>query len=136
MPVVRNIQQARCLVDQLDYSKPLLIEVSDADKRRSLPQNDKSHVWYNEVDKQLCLPVGTTKCECKLYFGVPILRAENEEFCKGYDKLIKNRMTKEEKLELMRWFPVTSLMTKAQKSRYMESVQHYYVDRDWETLMI
>ena len=129
MPVVRNIQQARCLVDQLDYSKPLLIEVSDADKRRSLPQNDKSHVWYNEVDKQLCLPVGTTKCECKLYFGVPILRAENEDFCQGYDRLIKNRMTREEKLELMRWFPVTSLMTKAQKSRYMESVQHYYADQ-------
>lgn len=129
MPVVRNIQQARCLVDQLDYSKPLLIEVSDADKRRSLPQNDKSHVWYNEVDKQLCLPVGTTKCECKLYFGVPILRAENEDFCQGYDRLIKNRMTKGEKLELMRWFPVTSLMTKAQKSRYMESVQHYYADQ-------
>ena len=129
MPVVRNIQQARYLVDQLDYSKPLLIEVSDADKRRSLPQNDKSHVWYNEVDKQLCLPVGTTKCECKLYFGVPILRAENEDFCQGYDRLIKNRMTREEKLELMRWFPVTSLMTKAQKSRYMESVQHYYADQ-------
>ena len=110
-------------------AKPLLIEVSDADKRRSLPQNDKSHVWYNEVDKQLCLPVGTTKCECKLYFGVPILRAENEDFCQGYDRLIKNRMTKEEKLELMRWFPVTRLMTKAQKSRYMESVQHYYADQ-------
>ena len=129
MPVVRTKQQAINIVSSLDYSEPLLIEVGPVKQKRSLPQNDKSHAWYNQVDKQLCFPIGTTKCECKLYFGVPMMRAEDEEFCRDYDSLIKNRFTLEEKLQIMRWLPVTSRMSKSQKSRYLESMQHYYAEQ-------
>jgi hypothetical protein len=124
--IVKNHQQAQLLIDSLDYSEPLEISIKPYDPKRTIDQNALTHAWYNEIDKYLALPVGDTKCQCKLYFGVPILRAENEEFREGYDRLIKHRMTQEEKLELMRWFPVTSLMSKKQLSRYADSIQHYY----------
>jgi len=128
MPTIRSYHQAKAMIDALDYSEPLSFEVERLSQKRSLPQNNKSHVWYNQVDKQLCLPIGTTRCECKLYFGIPMLKAEDQDFAARYDGLIKDRFTKEEKLELMRWFPVTSLMTKSQKSRYLETIQAYYAD--------
>jgi hypothetical protein len=126
MPRVNNKGQAFAYIDGLDYSQPLTLEAELVSKARSVPQNSKAHVWYNQIDKQLNTPIGDTKCHCKLYYGVPILRAEDETFAQSYDALIKNRFTVEEKLELMRWFPVTSLMSKAQKTRYMETIQTIY----------
>lgn len=51
------------------------------------------------------------------------------DFRQQYDSLVKDRFTYEEKLELMRWFPVTSLMTKAQESKYLEAVQAHWAKR-------
>ncbi|WP_401733486.1 hypothetical protein [Stenotrophomonas muris] len=65
------------------------------------------------------------KSFCKLHFGVPILRAEDDEFRAKYDKAVKP-MAYEDKLILMEWFPVTSLMTTPQLSQYLESVQRHY----------
>ena len=128
--IIKTKQQAQYFVDRLDYTQPLSFDVKPASNKRTLSKNAKFNIWYNEIDKQLCLPVGTTRCECKLYFGVPILRAEDEDFREGYDRLIKNRFTKDEKLELMRVnFPVTSLMSNEQAGRYMETIQHYYAEQ-------
>jgi len=124
--IVNSKAQAFEFIDALDYSKPLKLEASAPAASRSVPQNSKAHAWYNQIDKQLNTPVGETKCHCKLYYGVPILRAEDEQFARGYDELIKHRFTVEEKLRLMEWFPVTSLMSKSQKARYMETIQTVY----------
>jgi hypothetical protein len=124
--IIKDRQQAQLLLDSLDYSEALEVSIKVYDPKRTTSQNAIIHCWYNDIDKQLNTPVGETRCHSKLYFGVPILRAENEGFREGYDRLIKHRMTKEEKLELMRWFPVTSLMSKKQLTRYAESMQHYY----------
>ena len=65
--------------------------------------------------------------ECKLRFGVPILRAEDAEFRAFYDRAIKHALTYEQKVEAMRFLPVTSLMTPAQMKRYLDDMQASYL---------
>jgi len=99
-------------------------------KRRSDCQNSISHSWYEQIARELReQSAHEVKRECKLIFGVPILRAEDEDFCIQYDTLIKNRYTYEEKLQMMDFFPVTSLMTTDQLSRYLEAMQAAYAKR-------
>ncbi len=90
---------------------------------RSLPQNAITHAWYG----QLALELQDTdelgwKCYCKLHYGVPILRAEDEEFREVYDSAVKP-MSYENKLVVMRHWPVSSIMTKEQLSKYAEMMQ-------------
>lgn len=99
-------------------------------KKRSLDQNALAAVWYEQMareDRQD--DVLGHKSYCKLVHGVPLLRSEESEFRDRYDSLIRSRFSYEEKLELMRWFPVTSLMSVDQLSRYLESVRDDYATR-------
>ena len=92
-------------------------------KDRSLPQNAFTHAWYGQIARELREDDDLGwKCYCKLHHGVPILRAEDEEFRETYDKAIKG-LSYEQKLIVMRLLPVTSLMTKEQLSKYAEAVQ-------------
>lgn len=92
-------------------------------KARSLPQNSLTHAWYEQIARELREDdtLGW-KSYCKLHHGVPILRAEDDEFREIYDTTIKG-MTYEQKLKVMRYFPVTSLMSKEQLSKYAEAVR-------------
>ena len=90
---------------------------------RSLDQNAISHAWYEQLAREL--PEDDArgwKRMCKLHFGVPILRAEDEHFREFYDGALK-RLNYEQKLAAMEYVPVTSIMTKAQLSRYLEDMQ-------------
>ncbi|UQN37296.1 hypothetical protein MTR80_06215 [Alcaligenes aquatilis] len=92
-------------------------------KARTLPQNDITHVWYGQIAREL--PEDDAlgwRCYCKLHHGVPIMRAEDAEFQCMYDSIIKGR-TYEEKLLMMKYLPVTSLMSRKQLSTYAEAVQ-------------
>lgn len=92
-------------------------------KARTLPQNDITHVWYSQIAREL--PEDDAlgwRCYCKLHHGVPIMRAEDDEFRGMYDSVIKGR-TYEEKLLMMKYLPVTSLMSRKQLSAYAEAVQ-------------
>lgn len=98
-------------------------------KARSLDQNGISHVWYEQIARELREDTALgVKCYCKLHLGVPILRAEDEEFRDLYDQVIRP-LPYERKLLAMRAWPVTSLMTKAQLSQYLEAMQSAYADR-------
>lgn len=100
-----------------------------AGKDRSLPQNAITHVWYGQIARELREDDALGwKCYCKLHHGVPILRAENEEFRETYDGAIKG-LGYEQKLQIMRILPVTSLMTKEQLSKYAEAVQADFAQR-------
>lgn len=103
----------------------------ESGKDRSLDQNAISHAWYDQISRELGedSPEGV-KRECKLRYGVPILRAEDDEFREQYDRLIKGKYTYEEKLEIMDWLPVTSLMRTKQMTRYLEAMQAAYDKQD------
>ena len=93
-------------------------------KSRTLDQNAISHAWYEQLARELREDDALGwKCLCKLRLGVPILRAEDEEFRAFYDAAIKQSLTYEEKLAAMKFVPVTSLMTTEQLSKYLEAMQ-------------
>lgn len=96
---------------------------------RSLDQNAISHAWYAQLADELREfdDLGW-KCFCKLHFGVPILRAEDAEFRSFYDAGLKG-LSYEQKISAMKFVPVTSLMTKAQLSKYLEAMQADFVGR-------
>lgn len=96
---------------------------------RSLPQNAITHAWYGQIARELREDdeLGW-KCYCKLHHGVPILRAEDEEFRTAYDAVIKP-LSYEKKLIAMRHWPVTSIMTKEQLSKYAEAMQADFAKR-------
>ena len=64
----------------------------------------------------------------ELHETVADLRAENEEFRQQYDTVLKP-LSYDKKLLAMNFLPVTSLMTKAQLSQYLEAMQLAYADR-------
>ncbi len=97
---------------------------------RSLDQNSLSHVWYGEIakrDKQY--NTITARRMCKLHFGVPIMRAGSDEFRQAWDGMVKARFTYEEKLALMDWWPVTSLMDRAQMTEYLTAMQAHFAEK-------
>ena len=98
-------------------------------KDRSIPQNSISHAWYEQLARELREDdaIGW-KCHAKLHYGVPILRAEDEEFRTTYDLVIK-RLTYEQKLEAMKCWPVSSLMTKVQLGKYLEAMQQGFAQQ-------
>ncbi len=101
-------------------------------KNRSDDQNAISHVWYEQVARELREDTALgVKSFCKLHFGVPIMRAEDDEFRAMYDRIVKP-MAYEDKVALMAWFPVTSLMKTPQLSQYLEAMQaHYHRNGVW-----
>lgn len=97
---------------------------------RSIELNALSHAWYNQVSRQTHEDTpARIKGFCKLYFGVPILRAEEPDFCEAYDRIIKPNPDYEWKVDFMSqpdWFPVTSLMNVEQFLNYLNDVQAHY----------
>ncbi len=98
-------------------------------KDRSLDQNAILHAWITQIANELREQTAAQiKAECKLVYGVPILRAEDEEFREFYDRAIK-WMTYEQKLDAMAFVPVTSIMTVKQLSQFLTGMQEGYRGR-------
>ena len=116
------------LRDQFKSHRFLRVSIKTGNDR-SLDQNSISHAWYEQISRELReeTPLGV-KNFCKLHYGVPILRAENEEFRQQYDTVLKP-LSYDKKLLAMNFLPVTSLMTKAQLSQYLEAMQSAYANR-------
>lgn len=89
---------------------------------RSLDQNALHWKWAGEVAAQLGdRTADDVQRRWKLEIGVPILRAEDDEFRAFYDVALKPR-TYEQKLAAMRYVPVTSIMSVPQMSQFMDAV--------------
>lgn len=114
------------LVHEFKLHKYLQVNVV-AGKARTLPQNNMIYALYNRAAARLDgeSPL-TIKRYCKLHFGVPLLRVEDADFKDKWDRCIKRNLTYEQKLEVMDWFPVTSLMNTAQESQYIDNIMMEY----------
>ena len=110
---------------------PFTVEIV-AGRKRSTEQNSLQRRWITEIAEQLGdRTAEEVRGECKLRFGVPILRAENEIFCEKYDRIIKP-LPYETKLEMMMEpldFPVTRLMTVAQTTKYLDAISRFYSEQ-------
>jgi HD-GYP domain-containing protein (c-di-GMP phosphodiesterase class II) len=117
------------LINKLQSLDPTIrhvVTIKEFTETRTDLQNRCSHGWYNELAANLKEydAIGY-KCFCKLHFGVPILRTEDEEFRQVYDTAIK-KLTYEQKIDVMKYLPVTSLMSTKQLSSYLETMKEYF----------
>lgn len=114
-----------------NHAIPLTLTIVKGKKRSHL-QNKLQRKWCNEVAEQSNeFAPEYVRGFCKLTMGVPILRAENDDFCAKYDRIIKPH-TYEEKIEMMMEpldFPVTRLMSTKQKTDYLDAIYKYWSEK-------
>lgn len=110
---------------------PLAVSIA-AGSKRTLRQNRLGRKWFTEIAEQL----GDRTAEevrgyCKLAFGVPILRAEDEAYRKLYDDRIKP-LPYETKLAYMMEpfdFAVTRRMTTRQHTNYLDAIHRHFSEQ-------
>ena len=98
-------------------------------KKRTLPQNAISHRWYalvSRIEKEY--DPEEVKCLCKWHKGVPILRADDEEYNQICVEVL-DPLPYEARIKAMKYFPVTSLFNTEQFTEYLEAVQRNYAGR-------
>ena len=98
---------------------------------RTNAQNRLAQQWFTDISRQLGDQTHEDiRAECKLRFGVPILRAENEAFRVSYDLALKS-LSYEEKLAAIKAFdlPVTRLMIVTQMTAFMEEMQREWISQ-------
>ncbi len=123
----QSLQSAIGELRELFKTRKFFSFVVKLGKKRSNDQNAISHAWYEQVARELREDDARgVKRYCKLHFGVPILRAEDNEFREAYDATIRRHLAYEEKLIAMDVLPVTSRMTTVQLHQYMLDVQDHY----------
>lgn len=129
--IVETEYDRKMLVRFIETRKLPLTASIVAGKHRTNEQNRLQRRWMTEIAEQLA---GTfenaeqARGYCKLHFGIPILREENEAFRLAYDRRLKP-LPYEAKLDLMMEpvsIPVTSIMTTKQKSAYLDSVHRHF----------
>lgn len=121
-----DVELAKTLLDNAPLPSTMTLVKG---KRRTEEQNRLQRLWLNEAAEQL----GDHTAEeyrgyCKLHFGVPILRGEDEEFREKYDRIIRPH-SYEDKMTMMMLpldFPVTRLMKTGQKKRYLDDVYVHF----------
>lgn len=127
--IIKNTsdKQAACNLI-MGMKAPITLEIIKG-KRRSVEQNRLQRLWLREAAEQLQdESIEDNRAYCKLHFGVPILRNEDEDFREKYDRIIRP-LPYEQKLELMKLpidFPVTRLMKTGQKKRYLDDIYHHF----------
>ena len=125
----RSRNSAILSITELDLAKPYVMTIKPYKRDRSAEQNSLAHAWYAQVAATLREDTAEgVKSYCKLHFGIPILRGADQDFREAYNRTLLH-LTYEQKLEVMKWFPVTSLLKVDQTSMYLEQVQHHYADR-------
>lgn len=102
-----------------------------AGEDRSEDQNSLSHVWYQDIGRQLDgWTASDARAHCKLNIGIKrILYSENDEFREQWNRLIRGRFDYEELLDLMlppHDYPVTRIMTTKQMTQFMDEVHREF----------
>lgn len=104
-------------------------------EKRSIDQNSLIYALYQQIALQTGdQSINDVRRECKLRFGVPILRAGDPEFKTLYDRCIKDALTYEQKLEAMDILPVTRRMSKEQGTEYIDTIMREYSKQGYSLL--
>lgn len=128
-----DTEQARDMLVKFITGKALPFTASITDgKHRTSDQNRLQRQWVLEISAQL----GDQTPEevrgyCKLHFGVPILRNENDVFRDEYDRVIMP-LPYEHKLKLMMVpfdFGVTRIMTTRQKTAFLDTMHRHFSEQ-------
>ncbi len=142
-----DLKALKLLISNMQGPFTLTIEKGIREKR-STDQNRLQRLWVNEAEQQGDMTAEEYRAYCKLHFGVPMLRNENDTFAELYDSKIRDRVppySYEQKLEFMAipWdMHVTRLMTIKQHDKYLNMMHSHFTslgmiltipnDIDWE----
>ena len=111
-----------------EMSPPLTITIKEGIDR-SLEQNRLQQKWHTEAAQQLKDESAEDKrAYCKLVYGVPIRRENDEVFKDIYDKTIRS-LEYEQKLEIMKVpidLPVTRDMKVKEMKEYLDQIYQFY----------
>lgn len=99
---------------------------------RSLDANALSHVWYREIAEFEGLTIEEVHSQCKLLYGLPLLRADEDDqrvnqyfLAMGFDN-----WPYAAQLAAMRYNNITSLMDREQMTEYLDTIQREYDKQD------
>lgn len=130
--VIRSVGGLMHWVAKLATAKfPVTVALTTGEPTRRDRQNRLAQRWFSDIARQRNdLTHEDARAMCKLHFGVPILRAENEAFCASYDRVFKH-LPYEQKLQAIRDMdlPVTRLMTVKQMTAFMDAMQAYWLPK-------
>lgn len=126
--IIRDPAHVDDLADLLREQKlPITVSWSQG-APRTRAQNRLAQRWFTDIANQLGDQTHEdVRAMCKLHFGVPILRAENEAFCASYDRVMK-MLPYDDKLAAIKAFdmPITRLMLTKQMASFMDAMQQYW----------
>lgn len=109
--------------------QPFPMTVSHAKgAKRTNPQNKTIHMWYGEAATKLGdTTAEDVRAECKLQFGVPILRRDNAAFLLEYDSTFKPLPYDRKRAIFKALDPaITSRMNVKQLTEYMEAMRQHF----------
>lgn len=127
--IIENPSDLKMLFRYLEGQRlPVTVRVETGGKRTAR-QNKLQRRWMQEIAEQLGdVTPEEVRGMCKLHFGVPIMREEDDEFRAKYDAVLKP-LPYENKLLMMQEpldFPITRLMNTRQKTAYLDAIwQHF-----------
>ena len=127
--LIRTADDLDALFTLLGNSKlPLTIDwVQGAD--RTAQQNRLMWRWAQEAAEQRGdLTPDEVQREWKLNHGIPILCEDSEEY-RSFCNLTLKRLTYQQRLEAMRYVPVTSELKVKQMVRFMDTVERECVEQ-------
>lgn len=119
--------------DWLSAGKMVDVRVRESAPSRLDAMKSLQHHWYNELSTQSGKSAKYINAFCKLHFGVPIAR-EDEEFRKIYDQVIKP-LPKGKKIYLMGppvSISVTSNFNTQQMSRYLNEIKQWAKSKGYQ----
>lgn len=107
---------------------PVMVSWQAGEPTRRDRQNRLAQRWFTDIATQRGdMTHEEARAMCKLHFGVPILREENEAFRASYDAVMKH-LPYEAKLQAIQAFdmPITRLMSVKQMTRFMDDMGAYW----------
>lgn len=104
------------------------IKVMVQTEKRSLSKNALAHVWFKEIASQTGCTENEAKAQCKLEFGVPLLRTEDAKFNAWCERVLDG-LSYQARLAAMRYFPVSSIMDEKQMHEYLQRISVAYAQR-------
>jgi len=130
--IIETEYERKMLIRFIEGHKLPMTSSIEATGKRSAQQNRLNRQWMLDIAEQVDgWTAEYARGYCKLHFGIPILRAEDEAFCAEYDAVIRP-LPYEAKIKLMMVpfdFGVTRLMSVKQQTAYLEAVQQAFAER-------
>lgn len=130
--IIENEYERRTLMKFIEGHKLPMTAKVEAVGKRSARQNRLNRQWMLDIAEQMDgWEAEYARGYCKLHFGIPILRNEDEGFCAEYDAVVRP-LPYEMKLRLMMVpfdFGVTRLMNVRQQTAYLDAVHRHFSDQ-------